>query len=295
MIKLSLRQLQVFVAIASREHVTQAAESLALSQSATSMALAELEAGLGLRLFDRQGKQLRLNVDGARLLPEAIALLERAEAWLASARTPEAPAIELRLAASLTIGNYLLPGLIAGFRARYPQARVELALVNSREAAQAVRHFRADLGFIEGFPDTRGLKVEPWREDELALFAGPEPRWQRDRGFALDELLVERWVLREPGSGTRQVFERALGERVHRLCLSLELTQTEAIIQAVKAGLGIGCLPRLALADALAADQIRLLSCPELTLRRSLSLLIHPEKYESPGLALFLAHCRQAR
>ena len=258
------------------------------------MALAELEANLGLKLFDRQGKQLRLNADGARLLPEAIALLERAQAWLASARAPETPVIELRLAASLTIGNYLLPGLIADFRQRHPQARIELALLNSREVAEAVRHFRADLGFIEGFPDTRGLAVEPWREDELAVFCGLDADLPSGEALAPERLLAQPWVLREAGSGTRQVFERALGERVHALRLALELTQTEAIIQAVKAGLGLGCLPVLALADALAAGQVRRLSCPALGLGRRLSLLRHPDKYANPGLRLFLDYC-QAR
>ena len=160
---LSLRQLQIFRAIALTGSTTAAALAVPLSQSAASAALKELERALGARFFDRVGKRLLLNDNGRALLPMALAVLDGAQNLEAAFRSnTQALAIELHLFASTTIGNYILPALLARFREQVPAARLELQIGNTLDVANAVRDFETDLGFIEGPCHAKDIVVVPW-------------------------------------------------------------------------------------------------------------------------------------
>src|ERR1700761_4950799 len=165
--QLTLRQLEIFQAIASSGSTSEAAKRLPLSQSATSAALLELEQALNVRLFDRVGRRLLLNDSGRALMPAALSLLD-------GARTVEASfggtgAVDLKLFASTTIGNYLLPALIAGFTRINSSAAVDLRIGNTLDAVAAVGGFETDLGFIEGPCHASDIKIVPWLEDELLI------------------------------------------------------------------------------------------------------------------------------
>ena len=163
-LRLNLRQLEVFVAIARAGSTRGAAERVARSQSAASAALAELEAAIEAPLFDRIGRRLVLNENGRALLPGAIALLDHAgelQAQLSSEnRSP------LRVAASLTIGEYLLPERIAQWKLGHPRSPVHLAIGNTSVVVRAVVNMEVDVGFIEGPQTHPDLRVRRWLEDE---------------------------------------------------------------------------------------------------------------------------------
>jgi DNA-binding transcriptional LysR family regulator len=168
-LRITLRQLEVFAATARGGSTRAAASRVARSQSAASTALAELEATLGHALFDRIGRRLVLNENGQALLPHTISLLEQAvevEALLNAEH--QAP---LRMASSFTIGEYLLPGLIAQWKLQRPQAQVRLDIANTRQVLEAVATFDVDLGFIEGTGSHPDLLVRRWRPDELVAVA----------------------------------------------------------------------------------------------------------------------------
>ena len=175
-LRLSLRELEVFVAVADEGTVTAAASAVALTQSAASQALAALEEGLGARLFDRIGRRLLLNAQGRRLLPPARALLSNALALQDLLGDPEA--VHLRLGASTTIGNYLLPPLLALWRQRHPQARIDLLVANTADVVEAVASLQVDAGYIEGPSHHPDLVIEPWRQDRLV---GPTCEEERKR------------------------------------------------------------------------------------------------------------------
>lgn len=160
MFRITLRQLEIFRAVAAQGSTAAAALELPLSQSATSAGLNQLERSLGLRLFDRIGKRLALNVDGKALLPKALGILDNAR-QLESA-TNLSSEFELRLHASTTIGNYLVPRLLADFRRECPLGRVEVRIGNTLEVIRAVQDFSAELGLIEGACPESGLVVSPW-------------------------------------------------------------------------------------------------------------------------------------
>ena len=293
--RLTLRQLEVFSAICRGGGVTAAAGAVGLSQSAASQALAELESALEGPLFDRAGRRLQLNERGRALLPRAAELLERASDIELRLRRHDTGADALvRLAASLTVGNYLLPPLIGAYLSRQPQTRVEMEVANTEVVIAAVAAFRVDAGFIEGPNQHPDLIALPWREDELRVVAPPGHPLSRKRKLVERDLEQARWVLRERGSGTREVFERAVTNRGIHIRAHLELGHTEAVMRAVRAGAGLGCLSQAVVADVVRRGELAVLSTPFLDLHRPLHALLHRAKFLGSGLRNVLRACSVA-
>jgi DNA-binding transcriptional LysR family regulator len=288
MINISPRQLEVFVQIALHGSVRVAAERLHLTQPAASMALAEMERQLDAAVFARERGRLRLNTRGRELLPLAQELLERhAEFGRRGRASDTALTGELRIGASNTVGNYRVDELLGAFVRAHRQVAIRLRVANTTTIAAGVLDHSLDVGCVEGPVAHPALEVRAWRDDLLVVCAAPEHPLARKRGLKLADFAGARWILREPGSATRATSERVLaqlpsGETV------LELDQIEAIKQAVVAGLGIACLPAVAVVDTLAAGRLKALKTPFLDLRRKLSLLLHKQKYRGALLDAFL-------
>ena len=288
----SLRQLEVFAAIGQFGTVSAAAERLSMSQSAASTSLSELENQFDCRLFDRNGKRLLLNETGRLLLPKARELLDRAsevEAILAGGLTFGA----LRVGATLTIGNYLGTLLVSEFMRRHPGSQVALEVHNTTHIAERVKAFELDLGLIEGEYDDKDLMMTDWVADELAVFCAPDHPLAKRRSLTIALVLEEWWIVRESGSGTRQTLDRALSQWRNQLKIRLELEHTEAIMHAVQAGLGIGCVSRLALKESFRRGSLVELKLKEIDLRRKFHFLLHKQKYRTPGIDAFLSLCRE--
>jgi DNA-binding transcriptional LysR family regulator len=295
---ITLRQLQIFRAIALSGSTTAAAQSVPLSQSAASAALNELERILSARLFDRVGKRLLLNDRGRALLPTALAVLDGARnletAFLSA---DHASLIDLHLFASTTVGNYILPQLLARFRERVPAAQLQLQIGNTRDAVTAVREFDADLGLIEGPCHASDIVVLPWLEDELVIVASPVHPLAKaaKRGkLTVKQLSQSCWLLREPGSGTREAVEQALLPHLVDIQSTMTLGSSESIKNAVAEGLGVSCLSRYVVQDLAAADRLRVLDTRLPRLTRRLTIIHHRRKLLSDSLSGFIAHCRTA-
>ena len=289
--RFTIRQLEIFVAVAQTGSASRAAERLALSQSATSTALSELEKAYSQVLFDRVGNSLRLNDTGQWLLTRATESLDRAQE-LEEALSKQSAMGPLRLGASLTIGNYLATLFVADFLKRHAESRVQLAVHNSSTIVAAVARFELDLGLVEGDIQHPDVVVEPWLRDELVVFSAPDHPLAARPNISRAEVLKQDWILREPGSGTRGTVERAFGSDRRHLRVRLELEHTEAIKRAVEAGLGLGCISRLALRDAFRRGSLVPLPVRDLDLRRGFYLVRHRHKYVSGGLATLIEHIR---
>ncbi len=288
----TLRQLEVFLATARHENVSRAAAELAMSQSAASGSLRELEQQFGVKLFDRLGKRLQLSELGRELRPQAENLLARALAFEQAMRGAEA-AGSLRIGATLTIGNYLAVGMIAAFRERYPGADLSLHVANTESIVHKVAEYELDIGMIEGEMHHPRLETLHWREDELQVFAAPGHPLARKRKVTDEELLREAWIVRERGSGTRQTFERAMHGILPELDIRMELQHTEAIKRAVEAGLGVSCLSAITLQEAFARGSLVPLRVPDRDFTRQFNLIVHREKFHSHTLRDWLALCRE--
>jgi len=257
---MTLEQLRIFVAVAEREHMTRAAANLNLTQSATSAAVAALEAHYAIKLFNRIGRRIELTQAGRLFLVEARAVLARA----AAAENVLADVAGLKrgsltLAASQTVGNYWLPPLMHRYRVSYPGITLALTIGNTETVAARVREGVANLGFVEGPVDDQALSVTPVAEDEMVLVVSPAlPRPKRQTISAAD-LKAMRWVFREPGSATRALFEKAMakaGLRISDIDMVLELPSNEAVRAAVEDGAGATVLSKLVVAASIEAGSL---------------------------------------
>ena len=289
----TLRQLEVFLTVARLGSVSRAARELGLSQSATSSGLADLERQFDLQLFDRLGKRLRLSARGAALRARADAVLEQArdlERGLADQTVED----RLRVGATLTIGNYVAVPLVARFLRARPDLALNLEVANTVEVARQVANFELDVGLVEGEVEHPDLETLPWRDDQLVVFCGAGHPFARKRALTDADLRSAPWIVREPGSGTRQAFDRAMVGLLPQLRVALTLGQTEAIKRAVEAGLGLGCVSRIALEDAFDRGTLRPCRVPHRDFRRRFYFLLHRRKHRGALVERWLDFCREA-
>lgn len=246
------RRLEVFTTVARCLSFSEAARSLHLSQPAVSQQVATLEAELGAKLFERSTRRVRLTAAGSALLTRSDSLLrEYADVRRTVAAAEGRIAGDLRIAASLTIGAYVLPPALAELARRHPEVRTRVTIQNTEEVVAALRTGRADLGFVEGEQvDDPAIAFRTLRQDELVVIAPAGHRFEALASVPLAELVNEPFVLREPGSGTRQVAEsylRSAGVDVGALRIVAELSGIDAIKAAVAAGLGVSLISKSAL------------------------------------------------
>ena len=291
LLRLTLRQLEVFAAVAREGTTRAAAEEISRSQSAASNALGELESVLGVQLFDRVGKKLVINENGRALLPRAVTVLEQAlETEVLFSGAHAAP---LRLASSYTVGEYLLPELIAQWKQDHPHSQLLMDIANTHDVFERLASFRADMGFIEGTHSHPELTVRKWRSDEIVMIAAPDHPLV-GRQVNARQLTRATWVLREPGSGTREASDRWLIPHLAQMDVELELGSNEAIKRVVAAGLGLGCLSRLAVREAIAEGWLAEIRSTLPPMQRTLSIVLHRAKKLGGIAEGFLRHCMAA-
>jgi DNA-binding transcriptional LysR family regulator len=237
---MTLDQLKVFVAVAERQHVTQAARALNLAQSAASQAISALEAEFKVKLFDRVGRRIELTAAGRLLLDEARGILARAAtACLKMTELGELQQGTLHVHASQTIASYWLPSRLMTYRQRYPLVGVQMAIGNTDNVARALNDGTTELGFIEGTIEHPAIVAHQVARDQLVLVVSTDHPWAKRRDITAADFREIEWVIREVGSGTRAAFEAALEANGLHLCdlaVALELPSNEAVRAAVEGG-----------------------------------------------------------
>jgi DNA-binding transcriptional LysR family regulator len=248
----TVRQLEVFAAVARQGNMTRGAKRLHLSQSAASMSLKQLERLLEGPLFARVGRGLVLNDRGRTLLPRVEAVLAALDELVELGRGQEATLVgNLVVGCSTTIGNYLMPALVKAFADIHPGVDLHLRVGNTEEIAAAVRSGAVDGGLVEGEVNDPRLLVETWMRDELVCVTAPGTALAARRNVTVRELAAQPWVVRELGSGTRSTVDAAFAKHGLRLESVRELGPTGAVKGAVAAGMGVSCLSRAAVAREL--------------------------------------------
>lgn len=278
---ITFKQLKVFVSITQEGSITAASGKLNLTKSAVSMALSELERQLDQKLFDRTSKQLILNEQGRRLLPLADELLDRASAITQLFAVEGESTGTLRIGSSYTIGNHLLPTLLGDFRKETNYLQQSLCLSNSAKTCAMLLDYELDIGFIEAQAKDPRLTSEPWMKDDMVVVCAPGAVPASSGPVSLRDLEQRQWVLREPGSGTRESFLREIGYRLNTWEEAFELNSTTAIINAVAAGLGFGFLSKRSVATAVTTGKLQIVPLSFATTRQ-FSLVYNSEKYQSP-------------
>ena len=268
-------RLRVFRAVAHHLNFRMAAEELLLTQSAVTQQIKALESELDIPLFDRSGGRVALTPAGASLLPFAKRLADMAQqAREAVAATTGAHAGRLALGASQTIGQYLLPKLIAGFLRENPRVEISVMGGNTQTILEALADHRIQLCLIEGPAMRRDVQLEPFMEDHMVCVVPAGHEWA-DQEVDAAELQEARMVARELGSGSRRIVEQALemgGLDLKKLHLVMTFDSTEGLLSAVEAGLGIGFVSRWAVRNQLALGSLRVVRVRGVNLARMFSL-----------------------
>lgn len=279
---MTLEQLRIFVAVAERQHVTRAAQALNLAQSAVSASIAALEERHATRLFHRVGRGIELTEVGQLFLTEAKAVLARAAAAeLALAEFGGTVRGTIAVQASQTIAGYWLPRHLVAFRRAHPGVEIRVGIGNTQQVARAVHDGAAEIGFAEGEVDDPLLASTRVALDQIVIVVSPDHPWA-ERGVTPSDLAAGEWVMREPGSGTRSVFEAGLqrfGISASQLRTVLELPSNEAVRAAVEAGMGASAISASVAAPSIEAGLLHhvRIDMPE----REFRALWHRDRHQS--------------
>jgi len=271
---INLHHLRLFTAVVDHGGFTRAATQLNLSQPAISKSLTELERQLNVRLIDRSGRSARLTEAGQVLHARARELFgveQLAERELREIRGLKRG--RLRVAASTTIATYMLPAVLGRFHLRRPSVRLAVTSANTRAVTRLLLESRVDVALVEGPVTHERIQVVPWQEDELVTIAPPDHPLLHSKSVHPADLEHWEFLVRERGSGTREVSERALAAYGVRLRKTIRLGGTESIKQGVAAGLGLAIVSRAAAADQLSLGRIAILPVEDLVIRRTFTRL----------------------
>lgn len=292
-------RLKVFRAVAKHLNFRRAAEELFLTQPAVTLQVKTLEQQLGVQIFDRSGSRISLTPAGALLLKFAdkIDHLETT-ALEALSKFAGEPRGELRIGASLTIAQYILPHILGEFQRQHPHIRAQVTTCNTEQVLAALLAHDISVGFVEGPTLRRDIRTEIFLEDELVLMVPPSHEWSERSFVDPHELAQERLLMRERGSGTRRVVEIALqksGMKAKQLNPAMEFDSTEAIITAVEAGLGVGFASLWSIRKEVQLGTLRVVPIRSVRIPRPLSVA-YELGHEPQGIALtFLQFVRSRR
>ncbi|MBH0065891.1 LysR substrate-binding domain-containing protein [Psychrobacter sp. SZ93C1] len=296
--KITLKQLAVFVSIYQTGSTSRAGEELHLSQSAVSSALTELESRLQMPLFERVGRRLNQH-------PNAHPIYVQAQAILGQSLTLEHyhkhQAGQIHIGASTTIGNYVLPPLLAKLYKALPDASVNTYIANTQEVVAEVEQLNIDIALVEGMPrptDMKAIEQRAWRTDTLMIFAKRDSQWLPNIAAYNDadncyELSIEQLarlplLVREAGSGTRQIIDEQLLKHLPDAEVIMAIQQSEAIKNMVSADIGLGCLSQHVIETELAAGTLVQVTVAGIDLSRTWWLVWHKARHQSPIWQTFI-------
>jgi DNA-binding transcriptional LysR family regulator len=289
--RFTLRQLQIFLAVARYENISRAAQSLHMSQSAASEALLNLEHTYDVKLFDRDSNKLSLSAIGQTMRKEAENLLTHCQNFDETLKDHKDVG-HIKVGASFTIGNHLATRYLASYLEEYPVANVQLDIANTPEVVSKVLNYEVDIGMIEGEVQHRELELIPWREDELVVFCSANHPLARKRTLQTRDIKEALWILREPDSGARHTFERALAGLLPDINIYLEFKHNEAIKNAVESGLGIGCLSEIVLRKNFANGDLVPLTLPRRNMRRTFYFALPKQRHHGDAIDAWMRTCR---
>ncbi len=289
--KITLRQMEIFLEVVKVRHLTQVANELGLSQSAVSMSLKELESILGCKLFDRIQKKLILNEKG-RAFRHAIEPLVKKLRDIEEEFMSQENRGELTLGASTTIADYIMSHIICEYMDKYPDVKIKMKIGNTTEITKMVEDGVIDIGYIEGDIENLNIIFSPIGVDELVIVTG-DKSLVRKKEYFIDNLLDYKWVLREEGSGTRSVFLNKIKNYITGLNLFLDLRHTEAIKSVLKETTGtISCISKIAVKKELENGELYQLNIKGFDFRREFYQIHHKDKYKSELFKKFTVFAR---
>lgn len=276
--KLTLRQMEIFLNVVSSGHLTNVAKEMKLSQSAISMSIRELENILGRPVFDRINKKLVLNEVGRAFHKEVQPIFKKFSDIEREFKNSENKGM-IRVGASTTIVDYLMPSIICAYMSSYPEVKITLKEGNTQEIAKLIQEGSIDIGFVEGFVSGSDIIKEKIGVDELLVVTESEEI--ANKKVSIEDLAERRWILREEGSGTREVFLDYIKEKVDDLNIFLELGHTESIKSILKKRDCLTCLSKISVDKELQEKTLFQVDVKDFACKRDFLMIHHKDKYHS--------------
>lgn len=288
---MTLRHLKIFVTVCETGSTTAAGEKLHIAQPSISLAISELEDYYGIKLFDRIAKRLYITEAGKKFLQYATHIVGLFEEMEREIKNFDATGI-IRIGASITIGNYLLPGYITRFKKIHPQMDVKVIIDNSEKIQQYILSNQIDIGLIEGIVYSPYIAEHKFRDDELVMVCGNAHPFANQKNVEISKLQNESFILRESGSAGREIFDSTMTSLGIKILPAWESTSTQATIRAVQANLGISVLPYLLVKDSLNRKEISQFHIDGIRFQRSFSVIYHQNKFLTESAKDFIALCK---
>ncbi|MGO2277643.1 MULTISPECIES: LysR substrate-binding domain-containing protein [unclassified Psychrobacter] len=296
--KITLKQLAVFVSIYQTGSTSRASEELHLSQSAVSSALTELESRLQMPLFERVGRRLNQHPNAHPIYIQAQAILGQS---LTLEHYHQYQAGQIHIGASTTIGNYVLPSLLGKLYEVLPDANVDMYIANTQEVVSEVEQLNIDIALVEGMPrpiDMKAIEQREWRTDTLMIFAKCDSKWLKDVAtynedekcyqLTINQLAQLPLLVREAGSGTRQIIDEQLLKYLPNAEVVKAIHQSEAIKHMVSADIGLGCLSQHVIETELATGELVQVNVAGIDLSRTWWLVWHKARHQNPIWQTFI-------
>ncbi len=302
--KITLKQLAVFVSIYQTGSTSRASEELHLSQSAVSSALTELESRLQMPLFERVGRRLNQHPNAHPIYIQAQAILGQS---LTLEHYHQYQAGQIHIGASTTIGNYVLPSLLGKLYEALPDANVDMYIANTQEVVSEVEQLNIDIALVEGMPrpvDMKAIEQREWRTDTLVIFAKRDSKWLQGIAtysededcyqLTINQLAQLPLLVREAGSGTRQIIDEQLLKYLPNAEVVKAIHQSEAIKHMVSADIGLGCLSQHVIETELATGTLVQVNVAGIDLSRTWWLVWHKARHQSPIWQTFIDIIQQS-
>ena len=286
---MNFRKLKIFYETAINLNMTKVAKALYISQPSVSQAIQELEEELGVKVFDRIGKRLSLTYEGEvyfNYVRRILNLYDEGAQKIKMINNKEEGKIVI--GASTTIGIYILPDIIKDFVERNKGIEISLIIENTQNIEKMILQNKIDFAFIEGKVHSDEIKYEKIWKDEIVFIAPCNDKWNEKSTIEKDELRKEKFIIREKGSGTREIVESYLKDKSIEYNIFMELGNSEAIKRSVEAGLGIGCISKQCIKEEIKRKKLKNITLDKETIERDLLLLVHKDKFISNNMNEFM-------
>ncbi len=282
---MNLRQLELFISLAKNPNISQVAKEHFLTQSAVSVALKGLEQDLGVQLFDRLSRRLALNPHGRTFLRQLEPAMHNLGQVLRTFEGDNMTGV-LVVGASSTIADYILPQILFEFEDRYPHATVETVFTNPHDIADGLEDGTIDIGLVETEIDNPVLESTRLCQDELFVVSSDEI-FAKKGPYHIEELLQKKWILREPGAGSRDTFDAYLGSYMDRMRITLQMHHTVSIKRVLQNSDTLSCLSPFAIQRELEYGELFRVHLKNIRLIRHFHAVVHKDKYRSKLLNTF--------
>lgn len=289
---MTLRHIRIFLAVCENGcNITRAAEALYLAQPAVSQAVRELEDHYQVQLFDRLGRRLYITPAGEKMRQYALHIRQLFDEMETAVTGPEGRGV-LRVGASITIGSQFLPHYARAFQAIAPDCTLRAEICTSARLEELLLSGQLDVALAEGLVHSPMLTADPYLEDELVGVCSASGPFEMNEEVEPERFAAQPILLREPGSGTREVFDHTMEQAGIAIQPAWQGMSTGALLHAVIQGLGVAVLPRRLVASNLQRGLVRLFSIRGLAFKRQFQIVLHRNKYITPPLSQFIELCR---